>query len=57
MCAQCLGNARFFVYRYYEHQNIVEKAAVERNIDRIFGRKVKRKMSQRRKNQGNKCDV
>jgi hypothetical protein len=41
MCAQCLGNARFFVYRYYEHQNIVEKAAVERNIDRIFGRRSK----------------
>ena len=38
MCAQCLGNARFFVY----HQNIVEKAAaVERNIDRIFGRRSK----------------
>ena len=57
MCAQCLGNARFFVYRYYEHQNIVEKAAaVERNLTGYLDAEVKRKMSQRRKNQGNKCD-
>ena len=42
-------------YYYYQYQNIVEKAALERNIDRTLDVEVKCKMSQSGKNQGNKC--